>query len=609
MASQSTGRRAPSSELLVDPTQEELDASVTRGLAAADAMRSISAHPLRADALDAATLSAIVEAVAAHDAVLAAHDQDQGASSGGCASAARSLGGARDESPPRPASILGETVEVIVRVGSDLAGLRNNERAALQLELARRSAEEQWFGRANEWKAEAMQLLLRALGARLDADMQTQIEATGMNVGKLKELRRAMLRYLGMDDLLSCAEACRVFTQWSRSIVRELKFRYDVSDADVAQIAARYPNLRVVDLSGCDRITDVCIVALAGSCPQLKRVNLGAGGCKVFTNVSIVALARGCPQLESVILKGCKLITDVSIVALARGCRQLKRVDLAHCTLLTDISITALAGNCAQLESVNLWSCQLITDVSMTALAGNCRQLQSLNLSNCWLITDVSVTALAKWCPLLKSVNLVRCFLITDISVTALARSCPQLESVTLNWCTLVTDASVVALAENCPRLKSVGLARCKLITDVSIVALARGCPQLKRVCLLGCTLITDVSIVALARGCPQLKSVGLQSCELITDVSIVALTKCCPLLKHVNLCNCMLLTDASPLLALAALAGSCTGLEHMSFYGCTLVTDASVAALNAALERGVSRRFALILERRAQEKRSSPAQ
>ena len=580
MASQSTGRRAPSSELLVDPTQEELDASVTRGLAAADAMRSISAHPLRADALDAATLSAIVEAVAAHDAVLAAHDQDQGASSGGCASAARSLGGARDESPPRPASILGETVEVIVRVGSDLAGLRNNERAALQLELARRSAEEQWFGRANEWKAEAMQLLLRALGARLDADMQTQIEATGMNVGKLKELRRAMLRYLGMDDLLSCAEACRVFTQWSRSIVRELKFRYDVSDADVAQIAARYPNLRVVDLSGCDRITDVCIVALAGSCPQLKRVNLGAGGCKVFTNVSIVALAR--------------------------GCRQLKRVDLAHCTLLTDISITALAGNCAQLESVNLWSCQLITDVSMTALAGNCRQLQSLNLSNCWLITDVSVTALAKWCPLLKSVNLVRCFLITDISVTALARSCPQLESVTLNWCTLVTDASVVALAENCPRLKSVGLARCKLITDVSIVALARGCPQLKRVCLLGCTLITDVSIVALARGCPQLKRVDLQSCELITDVSIVALTKCCPLLKHVNLCNCMLLTDASPLLALA---GSCTGLEHMSFYGCTLVTDASVAALNAALERGVSRRFALILERRAQEKRSSPAQ
>jgi hypothetical protein len=38
--------------------------------------------------------------------------------------------------------------------------------------------------------------------------------------------------------------------------------------------------------------------------------------CKLLTDVSIVALAGSCPLLESVILYECELITDASVAAL-----------------------------------------------------------------------------------------------------------------------------------------------------------------------------------------------------------------------------------------------------------------------------------------------------
>ena len=130
-------------------------AAVARGLVAADATRSTTAPPLRADTLDAATLSAIVAAVAAYDALFTEQeDQDASGGRGGRASATKSSDGAHDGSPPQLASnLLGETVAAILLVRSELAGLHDDVCLSLQLELARRGAEEQWVGRASEWKA------------------------------------------------------------------------------------------------------------------------------------------------------------------------------------------------------------------------------------------------------------------------------------------------------------------------------------------------------------------------------------------------------------------------------------------------------------------------
>ena len=71
--------------------------------------------------------------------------------------------------------------------------------------------------------------------------------------------------------------------------------------------------LESVNLSKCELITDVSVVALAGSCPLLKSVNLAC--CELITDVSVVALAGGCLKLESLSLPGSEII-DASIPAL-----------------------------------------------------------------------------------------------------------------------------------------------------------------------------------------------------------------------------------------------------------------------------------------------------
>ena len=81
------------------PAADGHDAAVARGLAAADATRSSSALPLRPDALDAATQSAIIEAVAAYDAMLTAQeDHDASGGGGDGASATKNSGDAGGDS-------------------------------------------------------------------------------------------------------------------------------------------------------------------------------------------------------------------------------------------------------------------------------------------------------------------------------------------------------------------------------------------------------------------------------------------------------------------------------------------------------------------------------
>ena len=286
-------------DLLAQLTAQDRAAAVARGLAAADATRSSSAPMLRPDALDAATQSAIIEAVTTHDAMVTAQeDHDASGGGGGGASAAKRSGDAGDDSVPQLASnLLGETVAAILLVRSELTWLRYDTCVSLQLELVRRGAEEQWVGRASEWKAEALELV------KARADEQTQLGAEGMKYGvnvcaRRSAIGRAMLRFLGTGDLLRCAEACRTLARWSKGAVLALKFREDVSDAAVAQIAAQYVNLRVVDLSRCVQVTDVSIVAMAESCPWLKSVDLSGkdewGNHSKITDVAIVALAEKC---------------------------------------------------------------------------------------------------------------------------------------------------------------------------------------------------------------------------------------------------------------------------------------------------------------------------
>ena len=95
----------------------------------------------------------------------------------------------------------------------------------------------------------------------------------------------------------------------------------------------------------------------------------------MVSDVCLKALAQTCPLLESLDLKHLN-ITDCGVVALARGCPALTNLDVSCCSGITDTSISALADR---------------TDTNM--------QLQKLNLRHCGGVSAGAVLAYSCKCP------------------------------------------------------------------------------------------------------------------------------------------------------------------------------------------------------------------
>ena len=61
-------------------------------------------------------------------------------------------------------------------------------------------------------------------------------------------------------------------------------------------------------------------------CPLLRSINIS--NCQNVTPVGVMALAQGCPLLVRINLDFCDRISDESVIALAHGCPLLRRIDL-----------------------------------------------------------------------------------------------------------------------------------------------------------------------------------------------------------------------------------------------------------------------------------------
>jgi F-box and leucine-rich repeat protein GRR1 len=74
-------------------------------------------------------------------------------------------------------------------------------------------------------------------------------------------------------------------------------------------------------------------------------------------------------------LDGCDQITDTSIISISENCTGLQLLNLDDCDQITDISIIPISEKCTGLKELNVWETN-ITDASLKALVKNCTELQ-----------------------------------------------------------------------------------------------------------------------------------------------------------------------------------------------------------------------------------------
>jgi hypothetical protein len=138
----------------------------------------------------------------------------------------------------------------------------------------------------------------------------------------------------------------------------KIKLKKDFEDDDLKKVVEKYPDLNVLDLESCNKITDAGLEHLS----KLDNLtSLDLANCPYITNDGLAHLSNF-TNLTSLSLKSCNKITD-------KGLEHL--------------------GNLTNLTSLNLNSCWKITDKGLEHLS-KLTNLTSLNLGSCWKITFYS---------------------------------------------------------------------------------------------------------------------------------------------------------------------------------------------------------------------------
>jgi hypothetical protein len=261
---------------------------------------------------------------------------------------------------------------------------------------------------------------------------------------------------------------------------------------ELAKIAG--PFLRKLDLSE-KSISDQELKDIFRVCPNIKELNLS--GCNKLTDAALDQLPEGLKSLDLSFVK----LSDVALDQLPEG---LKSLDLSFCVKLSDAVIGKLPQG---LLSLSLNRCNL-TNAALQKLP---KGLQSLNLGGCKKLTDSDIDQLPKG---LKSLDLKGCY---DLTNEALGKLPEGLQSLYLSSCLNLTDD----VMDKLPRgLKSLNLSSCDNLTGSAMGKLPQ---DLQFLNLKWCSNLTDEAIGKLPQ---SLLSLDLTGCNKLTDVAIDNLPK-----------------------------------------------------------------------------------
>ena len=92
-----------------------------------------------------------------------------------------------------------------------------------------------------------------------------------------------------------------------------------ISFAACQELTRLRVHIQVLDLSGCRRVTDDGMVAVARACPQLQELNISS--CHLITDDGFAAIGACCWQLRVLKACGCDRLTDMGLVGLVSGAR------------------------------------------------------------------------------------------------------------------------------------------------------------------------------------------------------------------------------------------------------------------------------------------------
>ncbi|OQR84032.1 hypothetical protein ACHHYP_13996, partial [Achlya hypogyna] len=183
------------------------------------------------------------------------------------------------------------------------------------------------------------------------------------------------------------------------------------ADADFAPLT-RLTQLRKLTLVQLDKATDGLLDLLFGADSGLQTLEeLSLARCAQITDAGLAHVVVKCPQLIHLDLSDVVEVTDATLAAVRAHGLTLRRVYLRRCMLVTDAGIEDLAISANQhLQALDVSSVSSLSGVALAALATHCATgLQELDVSFCRSIRDGDLGLLADACTELVQLRLYGC--------------------------------------------------------------------------------------------------------------------------------------------------------------------------------------------------------
>ena len=110
-------------------------------------------------------------------------------------------------------------------------------------------------------------------------------------------------------------------------------------------------------------ITDAALIAMAINTPQLRALDLTYA--ESVTEAGLIDFVGRVPELTALTLRRCsQSATDPALARLALCCPHLTRLDVSFCSLVTDYGVGVIADRCPQLAELTLYGCNWVTDAA-----------------------------------------------------------------------------------------------------------------------------------------------------------------------------------------------------------------------------------------------------
>lgn len=185
----------------------------------------------------------------------------------------------------------------------------------------------------------------------------------------------------------------------------------DSTGMEVAELIFENNTLERLVMSGCSDLTDdvfkamiqgadpeIDILSEQALVPQRNLRHLDLTRCNRITDSALEVLANNVPMLEGLQLSGCTLLTDRSLAKIIFTMPFLTHLDLEELAELTNVFLAehlAKAPCANRLQHLSISYCENLGDVGMLPIMRECTSLQSVDMDNTRISDLVLIEAAA----------------------------------------------------------------------------------------------------------------------------------------------------------------------------------------------------------------------